>query len=261
MIARGRAYVGTSGWSYAHWRGLFYPDGVPANRWINHYAASFATVELNASFYRLPKPATIARWAELTPAGFVFAVKASRLITHYRRLKDCQAPLAELLDRVGGFGAKLGPILFQLPPRLALDLEVLSAFLAALPKGQRYAFEFRDPAWHDARVYDLLARYAAAFCLFELGAARAPRIVTADFVYVRLHGRAGRYRGCYSAAALAAWAKWLNSRLIEGKDVYVYFDNTDVADYAVRNALSLRARLEATPPRGRRHSQRRTRAL
>lgn len=239
MAARSRILVGTSGWSYPGWRNLFYPRGLKAGEWLAHYAGAFPTVELNASFYRLPSEAMIARWASVTPDGFVFAVKASRLITHLKRLEGCEAAVAALLDRTAGLGAKRGPILFQLPPHLELDLARLERFLSILPRGLRYAFEFRDPRWHEERVYALLSAFGAAFCPFELGALRGPRIVTADFLYVRLHGRKGRYRGRYGKAALAEWAAWLDAQRAQGRDGYVYFDNTDVADDAVRNARDL----------------------
>lgn len=258
----GRVLVGTSGWSYPSWRGLFYPRDLAAGAWLAHYAATFSTVELNASFYRLPTAAMIARWAAVTPEGFIFAIKASRLITHLKRLRDCEEALAELLDRTAGLGVKLGPILFQLPPRFEPDLGRLRAFLSALPRGLRYAFEFRDPRWHEESVYTALADRGAAFCPFELGKLRAPRLVTAEFVYVRLHGREDRYEGCYGESELAEWAAWLAARRDEGLDGYVYFDNTDVADDAVRNARSLSSMLEAPPASRRRvQSQRRTRAL
>lgn len=249
MTARGQApgqvLVGTSGWSYSGWRGLFYPRGLGAGEWLGHYATRFQTVELNASFYRLPSEAMIARWASVTPERFVFALKASRLITHLKRLHECEAALAEFLGRSAGLGAKRGPILFQLPPRFAPDLGRLRAFLALLPRGLRCAFEFRDARWHDEPVYTALADYGAAFCPFELGPLRAPRVVTADFVYVRLHGRKGFYQGRYSKSELAEWVAWLDARRDAGLDGYVYFDNTDVADDAVRNALSLRSMLAA----------------
>lgn len=235
----GTILVGTSGWSYPGWRSLFYPRGLKAGDWLAHYAGVFPTVELNASFYRLPAEAMIARWANATPDGFVFAVKSSRLITHLKRLDGCEEAVAALLDRTAGLGAKRGPVLFQLPPRLEPDLGLLERFLAALPRGLRYAFEFRDVRWHDGRVYRALSAFGAAFCPFELGPLRGPRVATADFVYVRLHGRKGRYRGSYSEAELAEWAAWLETQRAQGLDGYVYFDNTAEADDAVRNAQGL----------------------
>ena len=198
---------------------------------------------MNASFYRLPQEKTLRAWADKTPDGFLFSVKAWRAITHFRRLQGCREHLRSMLLRFDLLGDKCGPILFQLPPRFAADLPRLDAFLGQLPAGRRYAFEFRDPAWHTAAVYDALARHNAAFCPFELAEQTGPRIVTADFAYVRLHGHRARYRGAYGDAALAGWAEWLGLRLAEGRDVYVYFDNTDEADHAVRDARRLEALL------------------
>ncbi|MFQ5784289.1 MAG: DUF72 domain-containing protein [Alphaproteobacteria bacterium] len=234
-----RHRVGTSGWSYDGWRGLFFPETLKRTDWLSYYAESFASVEINASFYRLPRQSMLEGWVTRTPPGFLFAVKVWRVITHFRRLVDCAEPLAAFLDRLSGLGEKLGPVLFQLPPKFAADFERLAGFLALLPEDRRFTFEFRDPSWHCEETYKLLAAHGAAFCPFELGGVTAPRVATADFVYVRLHGRTGRYRGNYSEAALADWAGWLGERIAEGRDVYVYFDNTDEADYALRNARRL----------------------
>ncbi len=236
-------WVGTSGWSYDGWRGPFYPRGLKRTDWLAHYAERFRSVEINASFYHLPKTAVLEGWAAHTPADFLFAVKAWRAITHYRRLVGCTDHLRVFYERLAALGRKTGPVLFQMPPRFPVDLPRLAAFLAALPAGGRHAFEFRDPSWHTDAVYALLAQHNAAFCVFELGKARAPRVVTADFVYVRLHGRRARYRGNYSAAALRGWAGWLDGAMADGRDAFVYFDNTDEKDYALRNAEALDAML------------------
>lgn len=249
---RGQVLVGTSGWSYDHWVGLVYPEGANPRDWLAHYATRLGTVEINASFYHLPKPEMLEGWAAHTPAGFRFAVKAWRRITHYRRLADCGEPLTVFLERVAALGPKLGPVLFQLPPRFGLDLDRLNAFLELLPRDKRFAFEFRDPSWHVEPVYRALAARNAAFCPFQLGKLVGPRVVTADFVYVRLHGPKARYRGDYSKAALADWAKWLRPQMKAGCDVYVYFDNTDEADYAVRDAERLAAMLSEPVTRRRR---------
>jgi uncharacterized protein YecE (DUF72 family) len=234
-----RHWVGTSGWSYPNWKPLFYPKGLKPGDWIGFYARHLRSVEVNATFYRLPQEKMLKGWVEKTPEDFLFALKAWRGITHYRRLHDCAEPLKLFLARAWPIRPKCGPILFQLPPRFACDPARLEGFLELLPADRRFAFEFRDPSWHCTPVYELLARHDAAFCPFELGKARAPRVATADFVYVRLHGRKGRYRGNYSARALADWAAWLGGQMAEGRDVYVYFDNTDEADHAVTNARRL----------------------
>ena len=234
-----RHWVGTSGWSYANWRGAFYPRGLKQGLWLAHYAERLRSVELNASFYRLPSPAFVAGWVERTPADFLFAVKAWQLITHRKHLRDCAQHLTDFYDRLDGLGPKFGPALFQLPPRFGVDPPRLEAFLEGLPAGRRHAFEFRDPSWHCEAVYDLLRQHGAAFCPFELAEQRTPRIVTADFVYVRLHGREGRYRGRYSPQALSGWARWLRKQMAEGRDAFVYFDNTDDATHALDNAQQL----------------------
>jgi len=242
-----RYWISTSGWSYANWRGAFYPRGLRSGDWLGYYARHLASVEINATFYRPPRPAMLAGWAEKTPADFVFAVKVWRAISHFKRLRGCDQALADFLERIRPLGAKAGPLLIQLPPRFARDPERLAAFLAMVPRGRRFAFEFRDPSWHTDEIFELLARHNAAFCPFELGGARAPRVATADFVYVRLHGPAAPYQGAYTEAALRDWAGWLRARMAEGRDAYVYFDNTDEANHAVRDAMAL-ARLMASPP-------------
>jgi len=240
-----RFYTGTSGWTYRHWRGPFYPKALPERDWLAHYATRLPSVEINASFYHLPREAMLARWREVTPAGFVFAIKAWRALTHRRRLLDCAEPLSTFLDRAALLGEKRGPILFQLPPRFPAEPERLKAFADLLPADGRFAFEFRDPSWHRDAVYAALAERNLAFCAFELAEKRSPRIVTADFVYVRLHGRKARYRGAYDEAALADWAEWLSRQYLDGRDVYTYFDNTDEGDFALRNAARLGAMLAA----------------
>jgi uncharacterized protein YecE (DUF72 family) len=241
----GTVRVGTSGWSYQHWEGLVYPAGSDSREWLGHYARLLDSVEINASFYHLPREPALAAWVEHTPRRFVFALKAWRRITHYRRLIDCQELLDVFLARARRLGPKLGPILFQLPGRFRVDAARLAAFLNLLPTDLRFAVEFRDPSWHVEEIYATLARRNVAFCVFELAALVSPRMATADFIYVRLHGRAARYRGSYSEAALREWAQWLRAHLADGRDVFVYFDNTDLRDYAVRNAKRLGVLLRA----------------
>ena len=245
-----RHWIGTSGWSYRNWRGGFYPKALKPGDWLGFYARSLSCVELNASFYRPPRESLLEAWAARTPPEFRFAVKAWRAITHFRRLRDCEALVADFFARIGRLGDKLGPVLFQLPPGFAADPARLDAFLGGLPSGPRIALEFRDPSWHDAETYAVLEAHGAAFCPFELAELRAPRVVTADFTYVRLHGRAARYRGCYGEAELAEWAAWLQAQLALGRDVYLFFDNTDDADHAPRNAQHLDALLSAPGGRG-----------
>lgn len=240
--SKGHPWVGTSGWSYAHWRGRFYPPGLGQGRWLAYYAGFFSTVELNGSFYRLPSEISLRRWYEETPPGFLFAVKASRLITHYRRLVGVEEALAQFVGRAALLGDKLGPILCQLPPGLRRDDELLGRFLAALPPGWRYAVEFRDASWYAEPVYDLLATWGVAFCTHDYPRLESPLVVTAPFAYLRFHGASGRYVGEYGAGGLAPWVEAIKNLSDGGRDVFAYFNN-DAEAQAVRDALALRAAL------------------
>ncbi|MCX8048623.1 MAG: DUF72 domain-containing protein [Methylohalobius sp.] len=243
-------HIGTCGWSYGVWRGLFYPKNLPPNKWLALYAQRFNAVEVNASFYHLPRETTIRRWVEETPPEFRFAVKAWRAITHYRRLTDCADLITAFFRRIEAFGEKLGPVLFQLPPRFPAEPKRLEAFLIALPRSHAYAFEFRDVSWHNPTIYELLGRINAAFCLFDLAGLFSPRVTTANFIYVRLHGHVQRYRGSYSDELLIDWANWLTARCIEGLALWVFFDNTDEVASAVVDAhrlCALLGNLKANP--------------
>jgi uncharacterized protein YecE (DUF72 family) len=237
-------YLGTSGWHYDHWQGRFYPEGLATDAWLKHYANQFTTMEINNSFYQLPEAETLARWRADTPDGFVFSVKASRYITHMKKLKEPEEPVTGFLERVDLLQEKLGPILFQLPPRWNYDRERLESFLETLPKGYRYTFEFRDPSWFNAQAYEALARHNAAFCMYHLAGRLSPKEITTDWVYVRLHGPDAAYEGKYGKQALAGWAGALSAWLDEGKTVYCYFDN-DQRGYAVENALELKAMMNS----------------
>jgi uncharacterized protein YecE (DUF72 family) len=245
-----RLRVGTSGWSYPEWRGLVYPPRLGSGRWLQFYATLFDTVEVNASFYRLLKRPAVARWRRETPDDFLFALKGSRFITHMLKLTRPELALRRYFAPLAPLGAKAGPVVFQTPLAFTADAARLEAFLAALPPGRRYAFEFRHASWHVPAVLRLLRRHNAAFVPFEIGRLRGPRLVTADFVYVRLHGRKPGYRGDYTRRALADWATWVRGQLARGRDAYVYFDNTAERDSAVRNAQQLRALVAAGARRG-----------
>jgi uncharacterized protein YecE (DUF72 family) len=230
--------IGTSGWHYAHWIGRFYPAGTAAGAMLALYAETFDTVEVNNTFYRLATPEAVAEWRATVPDGFLFAVKGSRYLTHMKKLKDPEIGLDRFLASVSGLGDALGPIVFQLPPRWHVNRSRLETFLLALPRDQRFAFEFRDPTWHTDEVADLLRAHRAAFCIFDIAGFQSPFVVTADFVYVRLHGPDARaYHGSYSPAQLRTWADRIRAWREEGRDVYVYFDN-DLGD-AVENARRL----------------------
>lgn len=230
--------IGTSGWHYDDWWGALYPAGLRKKDALAYYAARFDATELNAPFYRTPTEKAVAKWREATPDGFRFGWKASRFITHWRRLVVDANSMRLLEARTGLLGAKLGPILFQLPPRMRVNRERLARFLEALPGHRRYGFEFRHESWYDKPVFDLLSRYDASLCLSDHADAPAPREVTAGWVYLRLHGPGGRYRGSYSDAALRAWAKDIRRWRREGREVWCFFDN-DVKSAAPRDAARL----------------------
>jgi len=231
--------IGVSGWSYPHWRGAFYPDGLRVKDQLAYCAGRFATLEINGSFYRLPSEKAVAAWRDAVPEGFVFAWKASRYITHYRRLKDVDDSLELVFGRMEGLGDKAGPALFQLPPQMKADPDRLADFLARLPERRRVAIEFRHPSWYDPAVFDLLKRRGVAFCVSDHRDAPAPWVATAGFVYVRGHGPGGGYSGAYSDAELQGWAKRLRAWSQEGRDAWVYFDN-DIGAAAPKDAERLK---------------------
>ena len=242
-MAHGRIRIGTSGWSYDHWRGTFYPPGTRPQDYLNVYAGRFDSVEINRTFYKLPTPATMAVWRAQSPPDFIFAAKASRYLTHRKKLKDPEEPIERLLNCVETLQEKLGPVLFQLPPRWLANADRLERVLQELPNGHRYAFEFRDPSWHDDRILKLLARRRTAFCIFDLAGKPSPVEVTADFVYIRLHGPGGPYQGSYDGRTLSGWARRIRRWSEAGRDVYCYFDNDEKA-YAPHDALRLKAMVE-----------------
>lgn len=232
--------VGTSGWHYPHWRGPFYPQKFPAQQMLDFYCQRLGTVEINNSFYHLPAKETFRQWRRQTPQKFLFAVKGSRYITHMKKLKEPKPALRRFLSHAGLLREKLGPILFQLPPRWGRDAARLKAFLAVLPKKHRYAFEFRDPSWFHPEIYALLEKHHAAFCVFDLAGLESPRLLTSDFAYLRLHGPSQqKYAGRYTRQQLADWLHTIRAWQRAGaRTVYVYFDN-DQAGYAALNALEL----------------------
>jgi uncharacterized protein YecE (DUF72 family) len=241
MRGTGALRLGTSGWQYDHWRGVLYPEGLARARWLGSYAERFDTVEVDSTFYGLPAREVFERWRAAVPPGFVFALKLSRFVTHRRRLARPEEPVARFFSRADGLAEKLGPLLVQLPPRLQPDVPRLSALLECVPPGRQVAVELRDPRWLIEPVFDALRGRGAALVLHD-AIARHPRLVTAPFTYLRLHGGAG-HGGAYSVSALSGWARWIRARLDEGLTVHAYFNN-DLGGHAVRDALRLRRRLE-----------------
>ena len=243
-MAGGRCYIGTSGWSYAHWaKGRFYPKGLKQGEWLRFFAERFGTVELNSSFYRVPKPEFIARWRTVTGGRFRFAVKLWRRITHEKRLVECGVELSSFLEVVGELKPKRGPLLVQLPPSLRKNVRRLDEFLATLKKATgrvrwKVAVEFRHPDWLCDEVYELLTRYRVALCLADLPRCPITEPNDAPFVYVRRHGPGGGYRGCYAPEHIAADAERIRGWLRSGKDVFVYYNN-DIGGHAVDNARQL----------------------
>lgn len=239
----GTLYIGTSGWQYKHWRGTFYPDNIKVKDHFDYYQKQFDTVEINASFYRIPTRETFAKWREKAGNNFTYVVKANRYITHFNKLKDTGETLHDFLSNASELREKLGPILFQLPPGWEVDTERLEDFLKTLPKGLRNVFEFRNTTWYTEKVDTLLQQYNCAFCIYQLGGHLSPVKVTADFVYLRLHGPKGKYKGSYNDEMLNSWAAHCRQWLESGMDVYVYFDN-DEQGYAAFNAIRLKELLK-----------------
>jgi uncharacterized protein YecE (DUF72 family) len=244
MASVGRLRVGCSGWQYRHWRGDFYPRDLPVPRWFEHYATVFDTVEVNNSFYRLPEVSTFESWKSRAPAGFVFAVKASRYMTHMKKLKDPEEPIFRFFERAGALGRKLGPTLYQLPPRWPRDLSRLRDFLARLPKKRLHAIEFREPSWYGEDTEEVLAHSRVALCLHDMRGSESPIRFVGPFTYVRFHGAGAKYGGRYPDAEIEAWAARMAGELRRGRDVYAYFNN-DWGGHAPRDAIRLRERVEA----------------
>ncbi len=242
----GKLYVGTSGWDYSHWREVFYPAGMAPEDYLAFYAAHFNTVELNNSFYRLPTREGFLAWGGKVPNDFVFAVKASRYITHRKKLKDPQPSVERLMLNAQGLGQKLGPVLFQLPPKWHANLERLREFVRVLPPSHRYAFEFRDPSWLTDEVFELLRVCGCALCVASSPSFPEERRVTADFLFLRFHGGKELYGSDYSRHELRDYARWARPELEAGKDLYAYFNN-DARGYAISNALEFRELLAGQP--------------
>jgi uncharacterized protein YecE (DUF72 family) len=241
-----RARIGTSGFCYPHWRGVFYPRDLHQARWLEYYQERFDTLEVNSTFYRLPKPETLLKWKQSVGPGFMFSLKASRLITHLKRLKDAEGALALFLGRAKILGNLLGPVLYQLPPSFKLDIGRLGAFLALLPEGICHALEFRHPSWFIHEVRSLLIRQGVSFCIADgPDAHQNPRWITSETAYIRFHGPAWQRQPQYRIEQLAKWAERIEGYLKEGLNVFAFFNN-DAHGFAVKNAEQLK-RLLSVP--------------
>jgi uncharacterized protein YecE (DUF72 family) len=234
--------VGTSGWHYDDWAGRFYPADMKKSDWLSFYMQHFDTVEINNTFYHLPKETSIERWQKQAPKDFVYTVKANRYITHIKKLKDTAEELTRFYERIKPLGSNLGPVLFQLPPSLHKNIKLLAGFLDMLPKRRLAVFEFRQESWYCDEVYELLDKNGAGFCTHDMPGKVSPRIVTGKLLYLRLHGATGRYSGNYPTKTLQDWAQWIRQSAKPSQNIYAYFNN-DYNAYAVNNAKQLRQML------------------
>ena len=228
-------HIGTSGWQYADWRGRFYPRPLAQTQWLEYYAAQFQTVEVNNAFYRLPEVSTFERWRDRVPDDFIVTVKASRYLTHIRRLNEPEEPVHRLMERAQYLGNKLGPILLQLPPNLRRDVPALERTLAEFPAGVRVAFEPRHSSWFCDAVTEVLTRFGAALCLSDSRGRRGSLQRTAEWGYLRFHQGRATPSPCYGRTALESWARRLADLWDDEADVFVYFNN-DHGACAVRDA-------------------------
>lgn len=239
-------FIGISGFYYPGWRGSFYPAKLAAHDYLPFYSTRFKSVEINNTFYRLPLESTLSRWRDVTPEDFVFATKASRFITHIKRLEGPAEAVTAFLDCVGSLASKLCPVLFQLPSRFPFNGDKLDTFCKVLSRDFRYAFEFRDPGWFRQETCDILSQHNMAFCIYNYSVTLSPDAVTADFVYIRFHGPLKEpYRGAYPDKFLEEWAGKIQNWMKEAKSVYVYFDNT-MQGYAAVDALKMQLLLGET---------------
>jgi uncharacterized protein YecE (DUF72 family) len=239
------ARVGCSGWQYRHWRGLFYPPGLPQREWLSHYASRFNTVEINSTFYGLPSEESVSRWGQMVGDDFIFTVKGGRLITHTRRLATVDAEVDRFCQRMRLLQHKLGPVLWQLPPSLQRDDRRLEGFLGTLAPDVQHVVEFRHISWWHPEVYGLLKAFRVAICCLDMPGLTSPAVCTADCVYVRFHGREHLYNGSYDVPTLNEWATTLVGMLPVGGRAYAYFNN-DAHAYATENALTFAHMLGAS---------------
>lgn len=236
-----QVWIGTSGYQYNHWKGIFYPEDLPKKNWFLHYRDHFKTVEINNTFYHLPKAETFETWRDQAPEDFCYALKYSRYGSHMKKLKDPEQALDTFMAVASILQTKLGPVLVQLPPHWKANPKRLDEFLKKVPSGQRFTVEFRDPSWLDDSVFAILENHQAALCVHDMIDDHPDRVTT-DWAYYRFHGR--NYGGEYSYQKLSAVADRLTEHIQAGRDVFVYFNN-DLEGNAVYNALDLQRYVEA----------------
>jgi uncharacterized protein YecE (DUF72 family) len=237
-------WIGTSGWTYDGWRGPFYPVRVPKKDWLAWYSTQFQTTEINGSFYRTPSLEAVRAWRKQTPHDFLFAWKASKFITHWKRLSEkSDNSIALMESRLKALGPKVGSVLFQLPPKWSANRERLASFLTMLPRRYHYTFEFRDASWYEHSILDLLRDNDVSLCLSDHHDAPAPWEITARHVYVRGHGPGGRYKDNYPEKTLQDWARQIKKWRRQRRTVYCYFDN-DQKSAAPKDAKRLIALLD-----------------
>ena len=238
-----RYFIGTSGWHYDDWRHRFYPEKMPKSQWLQFYAEHFPTVELNNSFYRLPSEKAVNNWYDSSPTDFTYSVKVSRFITHIKRLKETGEAVTNFMSRMSTLKEKLGPLLYQLPPSMQRDDEILANFLRILPKEYRHVMEFRHKSWLVDEVFDVLQRYNTGLCIFDMPKLSCPLLATSDFVYIRFHGSDSLYSSCYTDEELAGWADEITEMSGNLESVFIYFNN-DAEGFALKNAVTIRDYLE-----------------
>lgn len=229
-------YLGTSGWSYAGWKGIFYPQKLPHQEWLSFYSGQFRTVEINMTFYRLPRPETLKEWIKKTPPEFKFTLKANRQITHLRKIKGVKSEVRYFYILASSLKKKLGCILFQLPPSITCDLELLEEFLSTLSSEYSNVIEFRHESWYEENVYDLLSEHNVTFCTVSSTKVPNDIVETSETAYFRFHGITGGYRYKYSDEELSEWAERI--KMIKAKECYIYFNN-DYMGHAVENCKTM----------------------
>lgn len=231
--------IGTSGWSYEHWKEKFYPKGIKSKERLSFYSKSFSTVEINNSFYNLPKEETLINWRESVPENFVFSIKANRYLTHIRRLRAEEKSVELFFSRVKVLGPKMGPVLFQLPPNLSGDVMLFKQFLKLLPQKQKVVFEFRNDSWYEQEIFNIFKENGLTLCFHDHSDAPPPLLITSNILYIRMHGPSGSYSGKYSEKEIKTLARKILNLKGEVNEVYCYF-NDDIKGYAIENALLLK---------------------